>query len=152
MKRLKTLFSLLLLALSLHVASCAKETDIAGNAEQTMVVSYTTLDGCWRLDAWNMESMSEQTYCYVDFDRTERRFEMWDNIASMYARKTTGTFSIEQDDHKRYSLGGTYDHGVGDWNMEYEVVMFYPGDRMTWRSTTSDDMFTYTRVESIPEL
>ena len=152
MKNLKTLFGLLWVASSLLVAGCDKESNAIGDTEQTMAVTYTTLDGCWRLDAWNMEPMAEQTFCYVDFDRTERRFEMWDNIASMYARKTTGTFRIEQDDHKHYILGGSYDHGVGDWNTEYEVVMLYPGDRMTWRSTTTDDTFTYTRVENIPEL
>lgn len=133
------------------LASCQKEEN--NNATQpTMAVTYSTLDGTWMLDSWNMEPLTEGSFCYVTFDRTEQRFEMWDNIGSMYGRQTTGTFTIEQDEYKRYILRGSYDHGVGDWNMSYEVTMSYPGDEMTWRSTSTDDVATYCRVESMPEI
>lgn len=117
-----------------------------------MDVTYSTIDGCWELIAWNGEPIEESTYCYIEFNRTEQRFEMWDNIGSMYADKHSGSFTIEKNEYGEFILTGTYDYGVGAWSDTYRVTMYTPGEEMRWESTSTSDTYTYARIEEIPEL
>ena len=116
-----------------------------------MDVTYSTIDGSWELVAWNGEALEEGTYCYIDFDRTEHRFEMWSNFGSMYEDKRNGTFTIEKDEYGEFILFGIYDYGVGDWNDKYTVTMYTPGNEMRWEAHATDDIYTYCKIDSIPE-
>ena len=130
---------------------CKKETPDNNESQPTISVTYSLLNGAWELVAWDGAPLAEGTYLYVEFDRTEHRFKMWDNIGSMYPRSTTGIFNIEKDDYERYILSGYYDHGVGYWNQSYEVVA-YSNDEMVWRSMTTGEQTEYRRIDAIPEL
>lgn len=147
------LFRLTLLASIAAVAtlmSCGKQVPIE-DPEGAIVVSYSTVSGSWELTWWNGTPLSDDTILYIDLDRTERRFEMWDNIGSMYPVCTTGTFLLTAEEDGSYTLSGSYDHGVGDWNDEYRVEML-SADRMQWWSRTNGDVLDFMRIESIPEL
>ena len=130
---------------------CKRETTINNESLPTIAVTYSLLNGAWELVAWDGKPLAEGTYLYVEFDKTEHHFEMWENIGSMYPRSTTGIFNIEKDDYDRYILSGYYDHGVGDWNQSYEVVA-YSNDEMVWRSTTTGEQTEYRRIDAIPEI
>lgn len=132
-------------------SGCKRETLDNNESQPTIAVTYSLLHGAWELVAWDGAPLAEGTYLYVEFDRSEHRFEMWENIGSMYPRSTTGTFNIEKDDYERYILSGYYDHGVGDWNQSYEVVA-YSNDEMVWRSMTTGEQTEYRRIDAIPEL
>ena len=112
--RLFRLFFTTSVAMLAALASGCQTPDSEREPEQIKAVTYYTIDGVWRLEELNDKPLSEDTMLYIDFDRKEHRFEMWDNFDSMYMTKTTGMFAIEQDEYERYILSGWYDYGVGD--------------------------------------
>lgn len=75
---------------------------------------------------------------------------MWDNIGSMYLVQTTGTYTITKEEDGTYTLSGTYDNGLGDWNEEYRIVML-PGERMQWWSRTTGTCLQFVFAMNIPE-
>ena len=90
---------------------------------------------------------------YIRFTNSDKpnvthRYEMWDNIGSMYLVQTTGTYTITQEGDN-YILSGTYDNGLGDWNERYSVVMV-TDSRMQWRAKSGTCLeFKYAMV--LPE-
>ena len=133
------------------IAGCEKPAPLP--TEEKIAVTYAALDGCWQLSMWQGAPMAEDTYLYIEFDRREHRYTMWDNIDSMYATDTTGTFAITEEEDGTYTLSGTYDYGVGDWSSDYRVTLSNEGERMQWISRSgSFQTMDFVRIEAIPEL
>ena len=133
------------------IAGCEKPAPLP--TEEKIAVTYAALDGCWQLSMWQGAPMAEDTYLYIEFDRREHRYTMWDNIDSMYATDTTGTFAITEEEDGTYTLSGTYDYGVGDWSSDYHVTLSNEGERMQWISRSgSFQAMDFVRIEAIPEL
>ena len=149
--RLFRLFFTTSVAMLAALASGCQTPDSEREPEQIKAVTYYTIDGVWELTELNDKPLSEDTMLYIDFDRKEHRFEMWDNFDSMYMTKTTGMFAIEQDEYERYILSGWYDYGVGDWASDYIVEMTILGDYMLWQSMSNNDKMLLRRVEELPE-
>lgn len=149
--RLFRLFFTTSVAMLAALASGCQTPDSEREPEQIKAVTYYTIDGVWRLTELNDKPLSEDTMLYIDFDRKEHRFEMWDNFDSMYMTKTTGMFAIEQDEYERYILSGWYDYGVGDWASDYIVEMTILGDYMLWQSMSNNEKMLLRRVEELPE-
>lgn len=149
--RLFRLFFTTSVAMLAALASGCQTPDSEREPEQIKAVTYYTIDGVWRLEELNDKSLSEDTMLYIDFDRKEHRFEMWDNFDSMYMTKTTGMFAIEQDEYERYILSGWYDYGVGDWASDYIVEMTILGDYMLWQSMSNNEKMLLRRVEELPK-
>ena len=139
---------LLLFAVAIVVAACEKPVNDL--TEPVIEVTTKRLDGAWQLSTWNGEALAEGTYLYIEFDGKNRRFEMWDNLGSMYVQHKTGSFTVSQDSEERYIINGQYDYGVGDWNDNYVVRMLANGEEMEW--TTDEEMMSFKRIEEIPEL
>lgn len=148
--RLFRLFFTTSVAMLAALASGCQTPDSEREPEQIKAVTYYTIDGVWRLEELNDKPLSEDTMLYIDFDRKEHRFEMWDNFDSMYMTKTTGMFAIEQDEYERYILSGWYDYGVGDWASDYIVEMTILGDYMLWQSMSNNEKMLLRRVEELP--
>lgn len=148
-------FFRLLLTISVAViatlATGCQSPDGGDTPQQEIAVTYYTINGAWQLTTWNGKELDAGTQLFIEFDRKEQRFEIWDNIGSMYMTQTTGGFTIEKNEYEEYILAGWYDYGVGDWASDYSVNMPQSGDSMTWRSTTTPETMTFTRIESIPE-
>lgn len=149
--RLFRLFFTTSVAMLAALASGCQTPDSEREPEQIKAVTYYTIDGVWELTELNEKPLSEDTMLYIDFDRKEHRFEMWDNFDSMYMTKTTGMFAIEQDEYERYILSGWYDYGVGDWASDYIVEMTILGDYMLWQSMSNNEKMLLRRVEELPE-
>lgn len=149
--RLFRLFFTTSVAMLSTLASGCQTPDSEREPEQIKAVTYYTIDGVWELTELNDKSLSEDTMLYIDFDRKEHRFEMWDNFDSMYMTKTTGMFAIEQDEYERYILSGWYDYGVGDWASDYIVEMTILGDYMLWQSMSNNEKMLLRRVEELPK-
>ena len=114
-------------------------------------VTYEAIDGCWQLTEWNGEELAEGTYLYAKFDGVERRFEMWDNLGSMYVQHKSGSFTITTDKQGNATLSGVYDYGVGDWGNDYLAKMLGPtGEKMVWYAEEENIVFSH--IEEIPEL
>ena len=138
-----------LIAATTFAVSCEKPAPLPN--EKSMAVTYATLDGSWQLTMWQGTPMAEDTYLYIEFDRREHRYTMWDNIDSMYATDTTGTFTITEEEDGTYTLSGTYDYGVGDWSNDYRVVLTHEGEHMQWRALSANQTMDFVRVEAMPE-
>lgn len=144
-------FKLLFLAvMSIIAISCEKPVVDNEQPLPQPDVTYGTIAGAWQLTEWRGEALSEQTFLYIEFDDESRRFEMWDNIGSMYTQHKSGTFSIAQNDQKEFVLTGTYDNGVGDWANVYTVRMMAQGEKMVWYAEDENSIFS--RISEIPEL
>ena len=132
------------------IAGCEKPAPLP--TQEKIAVTYAALNGCWQLSMWQGAPIAEDTYLYIEFDRTEHRYTMWDNIDSMYATDTTGTFALTEKEDGTYILSGTYDYGVGDWSCDYRVELTNEGNDMRWVSLSgSHQVMNFVRVAEIPE-
>lgn len=113
-------------------------------------MTYNSIAGCWQLSHLQGVPLNEQTHLYIEFERKEPRFVMWDNLNSMYTVQSTGTYTITEQEDGGYTLSGTYDNGVGAWSNEYSVSLTDQGARMLWHS--SGEVLDFVRIDSIPEL
>ena len=148
MRLLRPLCALLLLLASLSATSCQKPAPIP--QEESIAVTYNSIAGCWQLSHLQGVPLSEQTHLYIEFERKEPRFVMWDNLNSMYTVQSTGTYTITEQEDGGYTLSGTYDNGVGAWSNDYSVSFTDQGARMLWHS--SGEVLDFVRIDSIPEL
>lgn len=142
--------TIMAVATLLTLASCGKQVPIDDATQPKIEVTYNTIDGSWQLTHLDGSELLDATILYISFDRDKRSFEMWTNIGSMYPRRSTGQYSILAEEDGTYTLQGSYDNGVGDWNDMYRVEM-PTRDRMLWRSRTTGVCMDFARIESIPE-
>ena len=92
---MKNIFKLMaLFAFVLCFSSCDDDED---TALPTLPVTAANLNGVWQLAEWNGQPLAEGTYCYIEFNRKELTFEMYQKFDSMYARCITGSFKIKND-------------------------------------------------------
>ena len=144
-------FKLLFLAvMSIIAIGCEKSVVDNEQPLPEPEVTYEAMDGAWQLTEWRGEALSDQTFLYIAFDKVTHRFEMWDNLGSMYTQQRAGTYSISTNTKGEYILCGTYDNGVGDWNAEYVVSIDQEATEMVWRSEDATSIFC--RIAEIPEL
>ena len=149
--RLFRLFFTTSVAMLAALASGCQTPDSEREPEQIKAVTYYTIDGVWELTELNDKPLSEDTMLYIDFDRKEHRFEMWDNLNSMYPTMRSGGFVLSVDDKERDIISGWYDYGVGDWAYDYVVELNAEGDRMVWRTATNEDELLFVAIEALPE-
>ena len=152
MKYIIKLFTLLVaVLLTTGFVSCSSDDDDEPQ-EQSLAVTPANLDGVWQMTEWNNgQPMPEGTYCYVIFHRRDNTMEMYDNLNSMYAVHTTGSFNIKQDPYLGYVISGSYDNGVGDWNQSYIVSNLYQSGSMIWTAKNdASDVCRYQRVGEVP--
>ena len=150
MRLINRLWAVMLMAATLAVVGCEKPAPQP--TEKPMAVTYSALDGAWQLTMWQGTELAEDTYLYIEFDRSSRHYTMWDNIDSMYATDTTGTFALTEEEDGTYTLSGTYDYGVGDWSCDYRVELTNEGNDMRWVSLSgSHQVMNFVHVAEIPE-
>ena len=139
---------LLLMASALLMFSCEKPIN-NDPPQPEAEVTLRTIAGAWQLTEWNGKALQEGTYLYIELDKNQR-FEMWDNLGSMYTEHKTGSFAISKDENERTIITGQYDNGVGDWNNSYVAYFMANGDHMAW--TTDTENMLFKRIDTIPEL
>lgn len=150
MRLINRLVATLLIVATTLIAGCEKPAPMP--SVEHIPVTYAALDGCWQLTMWQGGPIAEETYLYIEFDRSSHRYTMWDNIDSMYATDTTGTFAINEEEDGTYTLSGVYDYGKGDWNNEYYVEIYDEGESMKWISrSSSHQVMDFVRIAKIPE-
>ena len=115
-------------------------------------VTYYTIDGVWELVEWNGAALVDGTELYITLDRKEHRFEIWDNLNSMYTVMRSGSFLLSVDDMQRDVISGWYDYGVGDWSSDYFVELNAEGDRMQWTAVDGNEQMIFVEIDKLPEL
>lgn len=146
---MKTLFRIMLLSVLLFsVAACGDDDE---TKEAALEVSYANLHGTWRLSNWNSEDINDdQSYVYIDFNRKEHTYVMYEKMSTGKAWKRTGSFLITEDEKLGFVLSGTYDNGLGAWSQKY-IVTDLTDNSMKWTmKDNASDVSIYTRCDNIP--
>lgn len=145
---MKKIFSLLVCAaLALGLPSCSDDDT---PQTETITVSTSFLDGVWSLTEAEGSPLGEGTYLYLSLDRKENTFVMYHNLESMYSSRTTGTWSLTEDEDLGMLLTGTYDYDQGEW-ATYIVTAPDSNTLYLTNVDNADDTRVYTRCESVPE-
>mgnify|MGYP003292579029 CR=1 FL=1 len=142
MKKITNLLMLLAVAL---LTACDNEIETV----PSLKVTPYNLEGTWRLDEWNADTLAENTYVYLVLD-SKLTFEMYQNTNSMYTELITGTYKVEEDWRVGDVISGTYDYENGAWNHEYIVTDLYK-ESMVWTAKDdSTDIQKFVRVDEVP--
>ena len=120
------------------------------NTSEYLDVTPNNIAGSWRLESSCGEPLAEGLYVYINFNRKERSFEMYQNNDSSSTRYITGRYHIYTDGNYGAVIRGDYDFGNGAWEHRY-VVTDLTKERMTW-SALDDENYVdvYVRCD-IPE-
>lgn len=141
----KLMFCVMLAA---TVAACNSDND--DQEPQYLEATYANVSGTWKLSTWNGQAQTDSPYVYINLDRKEHKFDIFQNLESDKSKHVTGTYVISVDENDRYLVKGTYDFSSGWWKHDYEITKV-TATEMTWTATDQDDVSIYTRVASIPE-
>lgn len=137
-----------LLFAALVLCSCNKTTE---PTEPMIDVTPTTIAGLWMLESYeNGKALSEGSYVYIEFERADRSYTLYQNVGSMYEQVKRGNYFIEIDSELGAVIRGNYgseEYNYHDWNSRYIVEM--TANKMRWTATNdSNDISVYIRVES----
>ena len=77
---MKKTVHLILVAVMAIMTACEKEE----MSVPALEVNYINLDGTWQLAEWRGEPLAEGTWLYIELDRKEHTFKIYDNISTMY--------------------------------------------------------------------
>lgn len=118
-------------------------------APETLEVTPHNISGVWQLMEFNGLTLPDSAYCYIEYIRKDKKFVMYQKFDSMYPRRITGTYSIENDVKKGAVLSGKYDYGMGEWNSKYIVSELYE-DGMLLIAESGDEICRYMRCNEVP--
>jgi len=136
--------------LAFSFVCCSEDEKIPVVAE--LEVNYANLNGSWKLTEWNGEALTEGVFCYIEFNRRERTFTMYQKFDSMYARCITGEFWLENDDEWGNIINGTYDYEMGEWNNSYVITELLESGSMVWTVKGDEsDVCRYERCNKVPD-
>jgi hypothetical protein len=136
----------------LFVVSCfvSCKGDEEGFEPATLEVTPNNISGYWMLSEYNGMEIPEGTFCYVQYIRKDRKFVMYQKFDSMYPRRITGVFAIENDIRKGYVLSGKYDYGMGEWNNDYIVSALYADSMVLVADSENGGVCKYLRCNELP--
>lgn len=139
--------SLMLLAVVVLAACSEKEySSQSGQLE----VTRNNIAGEWQLSLWNGAPLAEGSYLYIDFERSDRTYTLWQNIDSAPVRVLTGLYNIDVDEELGAIIRGSYDYGNGFWAHRY-IVKSLTANEMVWVAKDDpEDVSLYVRTQ-IPE-
>lgn len=140
-----------MLTLLFSLNSCS-DSDEKQDIAPTLMPTPANIAGTWMLTQWNDAPLPQGTYLYISFNRRERSFTMYQKFDSMYARRITGIYSIEQESNEDYVISGVYDYGTGEWNNSYIITELSASGSMIWTAKENPaDICVYTRCDAVPQ-
>ena len=143
---MKKTVHLILVAVMAIMTACEKEE----MPIPTLEVNYINLDGAWQLTEWRGAPLAEGAWLYIELDRKEHTFKIYDNISTMYPHLSTGTFELTNDWRVGDIISGAYDYGNGAWSYEYIVTDLYK-ESMTWTAKAdAAEQQKLVRVDEVP--
>ena len=139
-----------LAVLSMMMVACGGDDDEI--VIPPLDVTPHNIAGQWCVESWNGSPLAEGSYVYIEFERADRTFTMYQNLDSAEARTLTGRYYIENAADAGAIIRGNYDHGVGEWSHRY-YGRNLTADSMTWvAKDNADDVTVYVRCEIPAEL
>ena len=146
---MKSIFKRLFI-LMVAVAAMSACSDESSAVEEQLDVTRHNISGVWSLQSWRGGTLAEGSYVYIEFERSDRTYTMWQNLDSAPARKITGMYNISIDPELGAIIRGNYDYGNGDWAHRY-IVTSLTSNQMIWvAKDDASDISVYVRCE-LPE-
>lgn len=141
-----------LLFAALALCSCDKPDN--NQSDMLIEVTPTTLAGLWMLESYdNGKTLTEGTFVYIDFVRSDRSYTIYQNVGSMYTQTITGNYFIDIDSELGAVIRGNYgtdEYNYFDWSHRYIVQM--QSDTMRWIAKDDpENVSVYIRVDALPE-
>ena len=124
------------------LVACSAEEEVA---PQSLEVTPNNISGIWTLAEVNGEVLPDGLYCYIQFVRRDRKFTMYQKFDSMYPRRLTGEFTIDDG-----VLSGKYDYGMGEWNNSYLVTALSEEVMVLVADSDNGDRCKYVRCNEVP--
>lgn len=149
---MKNIFKIVLFLSIVIAATACSNDDEPKIVEQPLEVTYANVAGTWQLTNWNGKPLVDGLYCYIELNRKEQTFVIYDNMNSMFAHKLTGSFTLAKDENDESIdiISGAYDYDGGSWSNSYQLQVF--AQRMTWTVLTDHtDVSLYERCPAIPD-
>lgn len=138
-------FALVIVA-AVAATACSKPDN---NGLVFLDVTPNNIQGVWRMESYdNGVKLPEGSYYYIVFDRAERTFVTYDNLASMGVYKSSGRYDIVTDGAA--VIRGIYDFGRGDWEHSY-FVRNLTSDTMVWVATDDESIVQVYERAALPE-
>ncbi|MBE6297120.1 MAG: hypothetical protein E7088_01325 [Bacteroidales bacterium] len=137
-----------MLLLAIVAVACSSDDEIK---PQPLEVTPNNVSGIWALASVNDEPLPDGLFCYIEFVRRTREFTMYQKFDSMYPRRITGTFAIENDEYKGALLSGKYDFGAGAWNNSYIVTSLFENSMVLTVDAENGEVCKYVRCSAVPE-
>lgn len=149
MKNIKYVIGLALAAFfSFSMVSCSEKTEV----EEALEVNYNNISAVWKLEKWNDAPLAEGSWCYLQLERKDHKFKLYQKMDSMYARLVTGTYTITTDPYLGYVISGKYDFGRGEWSHKYVVSNLMPSGTMLWTAEdNASDVTLYRKCDAVPQ-
>ncbi len=143
--------SLLLVSMAIFTMVACDKEDVQGDNGQLDVTRHN-ISGVWSLKTWNGNALAEGSFVYIEFERADRTYTMWQNLDSAPTRKLTGIYNIDLDEELGAVIRGNYDNGNGDWNHQYVVRSLTADEMILVAKDDADDICVYVRAELPEEL
>ena len=110
-------------------AACSN--DDVDFAPKSLEVTPHNISGYWMLTEHNGQKIPQGLFCYVEYIRKDRKFVMYQKFDSMYPRRITGVFSIE--------------------NNKYFVTELLESSMILTADSENAEISKYIRCNEIPE-
>ena len=138
----------MLVSVLLTIGACTDKVETPDYLD----VTPNNIAGSWRLESTCGEPLAPGSYVYINFDRKERSFEIYQNTDSFSTRYVTGRYFIYTDADAGSIIRGDYDYGNGAWSHRY-IVSDLTSKRMVWRALDDDNYIDiYVRCEIPAEI
>lgn len=144
---MKRIFYLTMVLLSVAAFVACDDTPVEVVDPQLDVTAHN-ISGTWMLESWKGSSLADGSYVYIDFERRDCSYKLYQNLGSFSTQRLTGRFYIEVDEAIGGAvIRGNYDYDRGDWSHRY-IVTSLTANKMTWVAKDNvEDESVYVRAE-----
>ena len=148
---LNRILTILTASAMLLATSCSKTGSPVDGEEQLLEVNASNLHGAWALTSANGALILEETYFYINFNRSGEKFQIWDamnSIPSSYDY-SEGTFKLYSDPELGVYIRGIDNVGE-EWSDLY-VIKELTHSSMIWIGVNDPSFVqTFERIDRVP--
>lgn len=94
---MKRIFYLTMVLLSVAAFVACDDTPVEV-VDPQLDVTVHNISGTWMLESWKGSPLADGSYVYIDFERRDCSYKLYQNLGSFSTQRLTGRFYIEVDE------------------------------------------------------
>lgn len=151
---MKRFVKLLVIGALMFAGVACEQPNDKEQPEPQLEATPNNIAGSWELTLWNNgEKMPEGSFVYLDFERADRTYTIYQNIDSFGTRTITGRYYIYVDEELGSAvLRGDYAHGAGEWNHRYIIRSLTASQMILVAKDNPEDVCLYDRKDIPTEI